>query len=192
MGVLSEGTARLAVERLESMMGPVVLQSGAPLAQELAGLAPDSLLSVEPGEDDRVALLDGYGRPTGIRFEGVPQGQELNVLLDDIVAVSRGSTALTPLGRMEAQTLPEGLSLWVLSTPACTRCAQAARLAHAIALESKGRLTATVVDVSDRPELITRFGATTVPWFVVEERVSFAGPLPELVLLQRLAGAAED
>jgi predicted DsbA family dithiol-disulfide isomerase len=42
------------------------------------------------------------------------------------------------------------------------------------------------VDVSTRPELITQWHATTVPWFVFNQAHSFAGPLPELVLAQRL------
>lgn len=182
------------MQQLARMVGPVVLQfpahdpALAALARQLAEAQPLIALA-ETGESE-LTIRDGWGRPTGIRFRGVPLGQELQVLADDLVAVSRGSTSLSPLGRMQARELPEGLELWILATPACLRCAQAARLAHAMALESNGRLTATVVDISDRPDLIQRFRVTTVPWFVVNEEHSFSGPLPELLLLQRLADVA--
>lgn len=158
------------------------------LARRLAEAQP--LIELKETDEADLAIADGWGRPTGIQFRGLPQGQELQVLLDDMVAVSRGSTAVSPLGRMQARELPAGSQLWILATPACLRCSQAARLAHGIALESAGKLTATVIDVSDRPDLITQFGATTVPWFVVNEAQSFAGPLPELLLIQRVADIA--
>jgi hypothetical protein len=43
------------------------------------------------------------------------------------------------------------------------------------------------VDVSAEPALITQFQATTVPYFVLNRTKGFAGPLPELFLVQRLA-----
>lgn len=61
------------------------------------------------------------------------------------------------------------------------------RLVHSIALESGGGLTVTAVDVSTRPELIRQFGAATVPYYVVNRQHGFPGPLPELILLQRIA-----
>lgn len=55
-----------------------------------------------------------------------------------------------------------------------------------MALESGGRLAATMIDLTDRADLVERFSVTTVPYFVVNRRAGFAGPLPELVLLQRI------
>lgn len=184
------------MQQLARMVSPVVLQfpghdpAMAALARRLAEAQP--LIELEETNQAELAIRDGWGRPTGMQFRGVPQGQELAVLLDDLVAASLGSTTLSPLARMQAGELPEGLQLWILSTPACLRCAQAARLAHALALESKGKLTVTVIDVSERPDIIQQFRATTVPWFVVNEQHSFAGPLPELLLVQRLADLATE
>lgn len=192
MRILSDTTAATAHQRLAAMIGPVVLQipsgdaAAAAFAHELAEGSP--LLEVVEGEDQQITLLDSYGRPTGIAFEGLPLGQELGVLLDDILAVSRGATSLSPLGRMQAKELSG--SLQILVTPTCTRCSQAVRLAHAIALESRGSLTATAVDVSEQQALIAHFGVNTVPYFVWNGETGFAGPLPELILLQRLSDTA--
>ena len=61
-----------------------------------------------------------------------------------------------------------------------------------MALESRGRLTATVIDLTHHPEWIARFSVTTVPYFVVGEKAGFAGPLPELILLQRIHDQASS
>lgn len=65
------------------------------------------------------------------------------------------------------------------------------RLAHELALEGRD-LQVTAVDVSLRPDLITRYGAQTAPFFVWNQQAAFPGPLPELVLLQRLQAEPES
>ncbi len=119
MRVLSEAAAERAARTLERMVGPVALRlpeadgTTRALAGELAALNP--LLEVEQGEGDRLTLLDGWGRETGIHFQGPPLGQELDALLEAVVAVSRGATPLSPLARAQAQQLRG--ELWVLTTP---------------------------------------------------------------------------
>lgn len=61
------------------------------------------------------------------------------------------------------------------------------RLANEIAMESRGRLTATTIDLMHHVDLTERFAVTTVPFFVIGEGVGVPGPLPELILLQRIA-----
>lgn len=195
MGILGEATLVRARQRLEAMVGPVVLQvppDDQSMQSLAAELADGDLLTVAAGEPGSITLVDAYGRPTGIHFRDLPLGQELDPFLDAILAVSGRGGSLTPLGRTQAQELPEGTELWVLVSTSCTRCAQAVRLAHAIALESRGRLKATAIDLTQHPELITQYGISAVPSFVINQRTAFPGPLPELVLLQRLADQAQD
>lgn len=122
VGLLSRSVAERVRERLNAMTGPVVLSvpqsDGAmrELSSELAALG-GGLLTVEAGEGDALALLDGWGRPAGIRFRGLPQGLELEALVDGILNLSRGSTPLSPLGRVQAAGLPAGTEVWVLTTP---------------------------------------------------------------------------
>lgn len=203
MTVLSGPMRQMAEERLEAMAGPVTLclsgdgaayQGLLALAQELASV--NELVEVRwdcPAETDGLTpslrLMDGWGRDTGIRFVGLPLGQELPVLLGDLVAVSRGATGVSPLGRAQARDLKG--ELLVLVTPSCPRCAQAVRLAHELALEGK-ELRVTAVDVTLFPDLIRDYGAQTAPFFVWERRLAFPGPLPELLLLQRLQDLQDE
>lgn len=102
------------------MAGPVTLrlppadEAVQRVAAELAVGQP--LLELTPGDSDCLELLDGYGRDTGIRFRGAPVGQERGALLDAILAVSRGATTLSPLGRSQARDLRG--ELLVFTTPA--------------------------------------------------------------------------
>lgn len=126
--LFSQAARRQAEERLGAMVGPVLLRAprrNAPmraLAEVLAGAAGSDAdgevrLPLEEWEGESLTLLDGWGRESGIHFRDLPSGQEFGALLDAILAVSRGGAVLTPLGRSQAQALPEGSQLWVFVTP---------------------------------------------------------------------------
>lgn len=125
MSLLSSASLSQAHERLAAMVGPVVLRvpkGDGPmlaLAEAVAGtvVRDQDLLTVEEGEGESLTLLDGWGRETGILFRNPPLGQEFGPLLDAILAVSRGGSLLSPLGRSQARELPEACELWVLVTP---------------------------------------------------------------------------
>lgn len=189
--MLSAQRAGQAAIRLEGMVMPVGLATGGvgpgrALAAELAALQP--LLSVHAAglPDATLALLDAAGQETGIRFAGVPAGQEFDVLLDDILAVSRGATALSPMARADLRDLPRPVDLKVYHTPACPRCAAAVRLAHQAALAAGGRLTVTAVDLTTFPEVAGELGITGVPVLSLDGGPPFAGSLPEAMLVQRI------
>jgi len=61
-----------------------------------------------------------------------------------------------------------------------------------MALESRGRLTATAIDLVHHADMVQAYNVTTVPFFFIGERAAFPGPLPELLLLQRIADYAGD
>jgi alkyl hydroperoxide reductase subunit AhpF len=114
------------MEQLAKMIGPVTLRFA---AEDLAAAALVAELSTEQplvqaettqapereGPGATLELRDSWGRATGIRFQGLPAGQERGALLDALVMVSRGSTPLSPLARAQARDLSG--ELWVLVTP---------------------------------------------------------------------------
>lgn len=123
MTLLRSGAQDQARERLARMVGPVVLRAAPDdgpmkaLAAELIALVGDDLLTLAEGEGEGLRLLDSWGRETGIGFRDPPVGQELPALLDAILAVSRGGSLLSPLGRSQASGLPEGAQLQIFVTP---------------------------------------------------------------------------
>jgi alkyl hydroperoxide reductase subunit AhpF len=203
LSVLQQFAARRTAEQLVDRvtlvlyLGPGGNTALQELTAALVALSP-RLDVVEVGDEQArvaaavrrtptLALHDAVGHDTGIRFLGAPQGLEFDVLLSDLLTVSRGQNELTPLAREYARTLPAG-ELEVLVTPSCTRCSHALTLAHQVAWVSR-RVRVTAVDLTAWPERAAEAGATTVPFYVWNDTVRFPGPLPDLVLLQRLATA---
>lgn len=122
--MLSMAAVAMTEERLAAMVGPVALRfpRGNQAMQRFAGevvgaVAEDDLLTVAEGEGESLTLLDGWGRETGICYRDLPLGQEFGPFLEAILAVSRGGSVLSPLGRSQAQGLPDSSQLWVFVTP---------------------------------------------------------------------------
>jgi alkyl hydroperoxide reductase subunit AhpF len=64
-----------------------------------------------------VLLLDGEGRPTGVRFAGYPAGYEFGTLVQDLADVAHARTALSADMRAFLADLREPLSIKVFTTP---------------------------------------------------------------------------
>ncbi|MGD2135579.1 MAG: thioredoxin family protein [Gemmatimonadales bacterium] len=65
----------------------------------------------------------------------------------------------------------------------------AARLAHQMAIECE-HVTADVVEASEFPELVQRYGVRGVPKTVINDTVSVDGAVPEMMLLNKVMEAA--
>ncbi|BDG60028.1 thioredoxin family protein [Caldinitratiruptor microaerophilus] len=205
MAYLTRAQIERAARQLADMVVDVHLRVGVrgpdpgaawDLAADLARLSPLIHVSwLETNGPDgadgtlALALADAAGADRGVWFRTVPQGLEVDVLVQDVVDLSRGRRPVSPLAAGELARLRRPLLLEVLVAPDCPRCAHAAALAHRLAMAAGG-LKAAVVDAGAMPSYLDRFRVGTVPYFVVGGRTGFAGPLPELVLVQRLVQAA--
>lgn len=206
MAYLTRAQAERAAQHLVDLVRHVHLRVGSRgpdpraawnLATDLSRLSP--LIHVSwleasgpegAGETLALALADAGGADRGVWFRTVPQGLEVDVLVHDVVDLSRGRRPVSPLAAAELARLRRPLQLDVLVAPDCPRCAHAAALAHRLAMAAD-RLKAAVVDVGAMPSYLDRFPVATVPYFVVGGRTGFSGPLPELVLVQRLVRAGQ-
>ncbi len=134
---------------------------------------------------------DARDGATRIRYYGVPAGFEFAAFLEDLVAVSRGDSGLSPHTRQALAGLTRDVHIQVFVTPTCPYCPRAAHLAHAMALESP-RVRADVIDASEYPDLAQRYNVYGVPKVVINETTQFEGALPEeqfLAAVLRAAGA---
>lgn len=66
-----------------------------------------------------------------------------------------------------------------------------ARLAHAMALENPG-ITADVVEAQEFPALSQRYGVTSVPRTLINERVQIKGAVAEQEFLNRILEAVDQ
>ena len=169
------------------------------LVEEVSDLSPRIHLEVVDfyqNRDDAVsrgveripALVIGNGQNGAARFFGMPSGFEFSLLLDSIIAASSRRSSLQLETRRRLKELEQDVHIKVFVTPTCQHSPTVARVAHAMALESR-RVTADVVEVQEFPELSRSYGVIAVPKTVINDTVHFTGAVPEDVLLKRVLQA---
>lgn len=161
------------------------------LREYQADADPEALAAAGITDTPVLALLDADGADAGVRFLGAAAGQEFDLLLEAILALGRGGPAISPLAREQIRLLSRPLPVTILVTPACPRCAQSVRIAHRLAMANP-LLQVTAADLTALPHLLDRYQPQTVPVFVLPNGEQFAGPVAELMLVQRLLQAAGE
>jgi glutaredoxin-like protein len=139
----------------------------------------------------RIPAFVLQGRAKGsVRYFGIPAGYEFSTLIEDLIDVSKGTTNLSDTTRETLATLDQDLHIQVFVTPTCPYCPRAARLAHKLAIENE-HITADVVEVSEFIEIAQRYRVQGVPKTVINDRVEFAGALPEPRFVQQVLQALD-
>jgi glutaredoxin-like protein len=128
---------------------------------------------------DRVPAVIVEGeRDYGIRLFGIPSGYEFPSLIEDIIDVGTGKTALSEATKKKLSHLKKPVHIQVFVTPSCPYCTRAVRTAHMMAMESE-KVTASMVMANEFPDLSNRYSVMAVPKVVLNEETSFEGAIPE-------------
>lgn len=210
--LLSDRDQQAVRQRLEGMKNPVKLinftqelecqfcRETRILLEELAGLSDRLSLEIYNFQLDKekvaqyrvnkipATVVEGE-KDYGIRYYGIPFGYEFAALLDVIGLVSRGESGLKPetLGLLQGLNTP--VHLQVLVTPTCPYCPAMVRLAHQMALASD-LITADMVEATEFPQLVNRYGVRGVPHTVINEITSVVGAMPEEDFAARVVGSS--
>ena len=138
----------------------------------------------------RVPTLVLRGAARGVvRYLGIPAGLEFGTLLEDLSAVSRGTTTLTQGSRTKLASLTKPVHVQVFVTPTCPYCPKVASLAHQAAVEN-GHVTADVVEISEFPDLAAQYHVRGVPKIVMNDTVELVGAQPEAAFVDSILRAA--
>lgn len=138
----------------------------------------------------RVPTLVLRGAAHGIlRYLGIPAGLEFRTLLEDLAAVSRGTTTLTAESRTKLATLRKPVHVQVFVTPTCPYCPKVASLAHQAAVEN-ANITADVIEISEFPDLATQYDVRGVPKIVMNDVVELVGAQQEAAFVDAMLKAA--
>lgn len=159
------------------------------LALELAGLSDKLTLEVldfvkdkaradDLGVDKIPAVAIMGDRDYGIRFFGVPAGYEFSALIEDIVMVGRREHGLPKEITDELAKLDSPVHMQVVVSPTCPYCPRAVLTAHRFAMASD-KIRGDMVEGSEFPHLVVKYGVQGVPHTVINEEHSFVGALPE-------------
>ncbi len=125
-----------------------------------------------------------------MRFFGIPAGYALSTLVEDLLDLSTGTTNLSEQTRTALLDVKQDLHVQVFVTPTCPYCPSVARLAHQLAIENE-HITADVIDISEFTDLAQRYRVQGVPKTVINDRVEFAGALPESRFVQQVLQAQD-
>ena len=121
----------------------------------------------------------------GIRYYGVPAGYEFTAFIDNIIDVSKGTTSLSENIKMKLADIKKPVHLQVFVSPTCPYCPKAARIAHQFALENEF-IRADVIEMTEFPYLVQRYGVMSVPHVVINEDTSFVGAQPPEVFIEQI------
>lgn len=168
------------------------------LAQAIADAAPDRVTltvtdiaaNAHGDEDVPVLRIAASGEEPRLEYRGVPGGYELGAVVDAVLQLSTGSLGLTASSLEQLAALRDPMSVMVFVTPTCPYCPMAAALAFRLAITSP-RISATVVEAIEFPDLAELYGVRGVPHIVVNGIASFAGSLPEHAFVTRVVQLAQ-
>jgi glutaredoxin-like protein len=160
------------------------------LAQELATLNDklsvevyDFMANADKAKEYKVEKIPALAiigkKDYGVRIYGIPYGYELQTLISAVVNVSRGTTDLSDKTKAILADVKSPVHIQVFVTLTCPHCPVAAAIAHKLAIESGGMITADVIDAGEFPTLSQKYQIIGVPKIVINEKVEFVGAFNE-------------
>ncbi len=166
------------------------------MLEELAALTDGISLRQHIFEQDKEAVAQyGVERMPAIvlhvddrrwlKYYGSPGGHEFVPLVETIVDISRGTNHLSDKTRKRLRKLKKDVRIQVFVTPPCPHCPQMARLAYQVALESL-HISAEVIEANEFPELSQRYQVRGVPTTIIDEKMGFAGSVPDDLLVDTI------
>ena len=125
-----------------------------------------------------------------LRFYGLPGGTQFPVLVETIIMASQPKPQIGREAAVRLKRLREPVQLSVFVTPICQYSAAMASVALSMALAS-AQVRVEVVEISEFPELVQRFGVTATPTTIIDGRLAIRGALDDAALAAHVVASAE-
>lgn len=116
-----------------------------------------------------VALLNHAGEYSGVKFHGVPGGHELNSFILAIYNLAGPGQALDAEIAESIKAIDKDVNIKVMVSLACHYCPDVVVGAQRIAILNK-RVEAEMVDISQFPELKTKYKVMSVPAMIINDQ----------------------
>lgn len=126
----------------------------------------------------------------GIRFYGIPAGYEFAAFLEVVLLVSSGVSGISDGFQKQIEEIKKPVHIQVFVTPTCPYCTKAALIAQQLAIENEW-IRASIVEVTEFPQLGQKYGVMGVPKIVINEEHSFEGALPENLFIEHVVNAVK-
>ena len=116
-----------------------------------------------------VALLNQSGEYSGVKFHGVPGGHELNSFILAIYNLAGPGQALDADIAESIKAIDKNVNIKVMVSLACHYCPDVVVSAQRIAILNK-QVEAEMVDISQFPELKTKYKVMSVPAMIINDQ----------------------
>ncbi len=173
---------RRLLEALVSMNGKISLK--------VLDLVYDQAQAAARGVDKVPAtLIDGV-RELGIRFYGLTGGYEFSSLVDTILMVSTGESSLDERLKKLIAGITKPVHVEVMTTLTCPYCPRMVHVANQFALVND-KIRSDMIESSEYPQLVQRYGVSGVPKTIINETHSFEGAIQAEAFFLELLKAVE-
>lgn len=116
-----------------------------------------------------VALLNHSGEYSGVKFHGVPGGHELNSFILAIYNLAGPGQAIDADIAESIKAIDKNVNIKVMVSLACHYCPDVVVSAQRIAIMNK-HVEAEMVDISQFPELKTKYKVMSVPAMIINDQ----------------------
>ena len=127
----------------------------------------------------------------GLRMFGIPSGYEFQTLIEGIVLVSTGDSALSPKAveaLAKAATNPVKIQIFVI--PTCPVCPVLGAMAFQFAV-ANSNITVDIVEIAEFPHLAVKYDVIGTPKTALNESIQFEGLVPPAEFLTYIQKAAQ-
>ncbi|HCZ06763.1 MAG: hypothetical protein PWP37_1303 [Thermotogota bacterium] len=152
---------------------------------------PDAMERYDVEMVPALVLIPKDGKDRGVRFYGVPAGHEFSTFLQDILIFSKqAKPQLSEESVEKLSKIDKPVDIKVFVTTTCPYCPRAVLTAHQIALVNDN-IKASMVEANEFMDLSARFGVSSVPHTVINEKHMFVGAYPEKEFVNEVLKALE-
>lgn len=141
--------------------------------------------TIDYGVDRIPAIVVGSNAGSRLKYYGTPSGYEFSTIIEDLISISRKVSPLTLNARRSLRKLNREVHIQVFVTPSVQHCSIVARLAHAMALESK-YIRADIIEIQEFPGMARLYNVSSVPKTVINEVIQIMGMVSEDQLLEKI------
>jgi glutaredoxin-like protein len=126
-----------------------------------------------------------------IRFYGLPGGVQFPIFVETIIMSSQTKVEIEREAALTLKKLRASAQVSVFVTPVCQYSGHVSLAAVRLAL-ANAQVRAEVVEISEFPELVERFGVTATPLTVIDGRVVIRGAMDEVTLAAGVLAASAE
>ncbi len=134
-------------------------------------------------------ILDENGKDFGIRFYGIVAGYEFSSFLETLILVSTGKHQLKENTVEFIKSLPKNVDFKIFVTPSCPYCPAAVYIGHSFAYLSDNKIISNMIEVSEFPEMGSKYNVMGVPRTVINDSEFQEGAAPEEMIIEKIKKA---